>query len=112
MPFRKLVSPAYLRSFGEALPPIRVRGEARGPRASVLAHLVERQHFGLSSYRSSGTLGLAQMVDHEPARWRGYAITRLLEKVLLGPVSDVARVLVQELVTNAMEHPRSAVAML
>ena len=110
MPFRKLVADADLRYFGEDLPRLRVRDYARSPRASVLAHLVERQHFGLFAHRSSADNGLAQMMDLESARWRRYAIIQLLDKVLLGPASDVGRVLVQELVANAVEHPRCATA--
>jgi hypothetical protein len=118
-PFRMLVEPPDLGYFGE--PPPRYAGisdDADGPTASVLAYLAEQHHFGFSAYRIDQHPGkrrdheLLRMMNNEVTHWGGYAMTRLLDKVLCGDAVDVSRVLIQELLANVVEHSDSSTAVL
>ena len=112
VPFRMLVESADLRYFGEKWPRLKVRGEATSARASVLAYLVGQQFFGLSVHRIDSEQSLAHMIDSETSRWRNYALVKLLDKVLSGQAIDVARVVLQELLANVVEHPQPSLAVI
>ncbi|MEU9189066.1 hypothetical protein AB0D14_31905 [Streptomyces sp. NPDC048484] len=108
-PFRLLVSEEDETYFGENWP------ETQEPsshgvdnlRSSVLPYLVERQNFGICPYRLDDAMSRLQFVEDETARWTGYALVQLLQRVLKGSASDVARVLVPELLNSVVAH-RSA----
>lgn len=105
-PFRLLVSEEDEAYFGETWP------EAQEPsvhgtddlRSSVLPYLVERQNFGMRPYRLDDKMSRVQFVDDETALWSGYALIQLLQRVLKGAASDVARVLVPELLNSVVAH--------
>jgi hypothetical protein len=80
--------------------------------ASVLALLEEQHHFGLSAHRLDDAYSLTRMLEQEVGHWRGYAMVQLLGSVLRGQAIEVSRVIVQELVTNIMEHPAPSVAVI
>ena len=108
VPFRMLVEPGDLKYFGEKWPRFKSGREAAGPSASVLKYLVEQQQFGLSAHRIRSEYNLTRMIDNEVSRWRNYAFVKLLDKMLSGQAIDVARVVLQELLANVAEHPRSS----
>lgn len=110
-PFRLLVDPDDWVYFGERWPQPHIKTDLGSPRASVLAYLVDRQYFGLSSYSAEGGRRLDRMVESETAHWGSYALSKLLAKVLPGPATDIARVVVQEILTNVLEHSAPRVTM-
>lgn len=106
-PFRLLVPEEDEVYFGESWP------EAQEPsvhgaddlRSSVLPYLVERQNFGLHSYPLDDEMSRFQFIEDETSRWSGYALFHLLQRVVLkGSASDVARVLVPELLNSVVAH--------
>lgn len=109
-PFRLMVDADDWVYFGEQWPPLHVRADASSPRASVLAYLVERRLFGMTTYRSRAVPELDQMVDREIGRWSGYALSSLLDRVLRGPATEVARVVIRELLENVVQHSDPSVA--
>jgi hypothetical protein len=112
-PFRLLVSEDDLRYFGEiAESRPGTKGGPANPRATVLAYLVRRRLFGLSSYRINSERDLIRMVESVTSNWRNYAILRLLDNVLSASASEVARVIVQELLANVLEHPAPRLAVI
>jgi ABC-type transporter Mla MlaB component len=110
-PFRLLVDVDDWVYFGERWPQPHIKADLRSPRGSVLAYLVDRQYFGLSSYSAEGGRRLDRLVESETAHWGSYALSKLLAKVLPGPAADIARVVMQEILTNVLEHsvPRVAI---
>ena len=110
-PFRLLVDPDDSVYFGERWPQPHIKTDLWSPRASVLAYLVDRQYFGLSSYSAESGRRLDRMVESETAHWGSYALSKLLAKVLPGPATDIARVVVQEILTNILEHSAPRVTM-
>jgi hypothetical protein len=109
-PFRLLVDTDDWVYFGERWPTPRVEVADVSPSASVLAYLIERQYFGLSPYGIKSGRRLDRIVESEVNHWGSYALSNLLAKVLDGPATDIARVVVQELVTNAMEYTSARLA--
>lgn len=111
-PFRLLVDQDEWVYFGERWPRPRVESSVVSPQASVLAHLADRQYFGLSSYGVEGGRKLDRMVENETAHWGSYALSKLLAKVLPEPATDIARVIVQEILTNVLERSTPTVAII
>jgi hypothetical protein len=52
------------------------------------------------------------MVDNETGHWGSYALSQLMAKVLPGPASDIARVIIQEIIANILAYSAPAVAVL
>jgi anti-sigma regulatory factor (Ser/Thr protein kinase) len=111
-PFRILVETGDLKYFGEKWPSLREHGTATNPSGSVLEYLVGQQHFGFSVHRINGEEKLAAMMDNEVSRWRNYALIQLLNRLLPGQAIDVARVVLQELLANVVEHPNPSLVVL
>jgi hypothetical protein len=112
MPFRLLVVPEDYAYFGEEWPTDPPSGGADSPRSSVHAYLTSQQCFGLRPYELKDTLTRRHMLESEVAHWGGHALTRLLEHILCGPAADVLRVLVQELVSGALQRIGAQIAVI
>jgi hypothetical protein len=112
-PFRLLVDTGDLVYFGERWPrPQGLAAEVSSPQASVLAYLVERQYFGLSPYPGTAGTPLELMAESETARWGSYALSQLLSAVVPGPATDIARVIVPEMITNTLSYSAPKIAIL
>ncbi|NUP20297.1 MAG: hypothetical protein HOZ81_30265 [Streptomyces sp.] len=112
MPFRLLVVPEDYSYFGEAWPTDPLSGAADSPRSSVHAYLTSQRCFGLRPYELKDSLTRRHMLESEVAHWGGHALSRLLEHILCGPAADVLRVLVQELVSGALQRTGAQTAVI
>jgi hypothetical protein len=112
-PLRLLVDADDLVYFGERWPrPQGLAADVTSPEASVLAYLVERQYFGLSPYTGTARSPLERVMESETARWGSYALSQLLTAVIPGPATDIARVIVPEMITNTLSYSAPKVAVL
>ncbi|WP_411054573.1 hypothetical protein [Streptomyces sp. E11-3] len=110
VPFRVLVAPEDHEFFGEETPTTPLVRDTASPRSSALAYLTAQQRFGLRPYRLDGELARLQMLEGETSCWGGFALTRLLQSTLMGPASEVIRVLVQELLSGPLQRRSGKVA--
>ncbi|MGP4030382.1 hypothetical protein [Actinomadura sp. 3N407] len=110
-PFRLMVDRSDLRYFTARSVDAPISSiTPTSAQASVLALLEEQHHFGLSAHRPDDAYSLTRMLEQETGHWRGYAMVQLLRSVLHGQAIEVSRVIVQELVSNIMEHPAPSIA--
>lgn len=99
-PFRALVERSDLGYFGESWPQ-----EALGIDTSPARYLMDEKPFGLSAYKVTDLHSVLAIMDEESEHWRSYAVAKLLERLLPGKnVDDIARVILQELVSNILQH--------
>lgn len=107
-PFRTLVERSDLQYFGEMWPRL-----TSGIDTSPAHYLMAQKPFGLSAYRINDRHDVLRMMDEELEHWRSYAVTKLLERLLSGKsIDDIARVIVQELISNILQHPGASVAII
>lgn len=106
---RRLVAPADRHWFNE--------GSANGNGASVDSELARfalelERHclLALASYRLGEPGALTRMIRCEWSRWRHPLVLQLLNDHAHGFGPDVARVLVHELLANAIQHPDASLA--
>lgn len=111
--FLRLVDREDRRYFGEARidAPLEVWSDPNDVDAFV-SRLEQDGFFGLTTYSLTVRGALTRMIRHEWARWRHVLILELLEAHSRGPGPDVARVLVHELLANAIQHPEASMVVL
>ena len=68
-------------------------------------YLASQRFFGLTARQVGGSMRHAQLVEREWSRWRKPLILRILNRHLRGSGRDIARVVIYELLTNAVQHP-------
>lgn len=105
-PFRALVERSDLEYFGETWP-------HKTPKLDTnpTHYLMAQKPFGLCAYRITDLHSVLQIMDDEIEHWRSYAVMKLLERLLHGKsVDDIARVIIQELVSNILQHPGASLA--
>jgi hypothetical protein len=68
-------------------------------------YLASQRFFGLTARQVENSTPAAQLVEREWSRWRGPLILRILNRHLRGSGRDIARVVIYELLTNAVQHP-------
>lgn len=108
-PFSRLVVPEDMQYFGEGQS-VYARSPDTGPTGDLLRHLESRQFFGLMTYRIHASLEATRAVEDEWSRWRTPLIMQVLSRHIQGPHEDVARVLIYELLANAIQHPQATTA--
>ena len=98
--------------FGEQqeyfLPDLRTYPVESSPRIlddGLVRYLIGARFFGLVVHEVSDSSVASTLVEQECDRWRQDLVLRMLERHLLGPAEDFARVIVYELAANAVEHP-------
>jgi hypothetical protein len=104
LPFRSLIDGDDYHNEG-GTPQLTAR--THDPGAAILAYLIESRFFSFRSYRIGHQRESAEMVETEWYRWRNPLVMRLLERQLAGRATDVARVIIHELLANAIQHPRA-----
>ena len=72
---------------------------------SLEEYLASQRFFGLMTSRIKGSASHGRLVEREWSRWRSPLILRVLDRYLRGSSRDVARVVIYELLTNAVQHP-------
>jgi len=100
MKFRRLVSPADHGYFGEEQ-----THYLEGKAASLEEFLAAKRFFGLMTRPIESSARRGRLVEREWSRWRTPLILRVLDRHLRGDGRDVARVVIYELLTNAVQHP-------
>ena len=102
IPFRQLVAAEDHAFFGEPQTSFR---QSR-PKEPALDTLVGSRFFGFISHRFAGDGGIdPEIVEREWRRWRDPLILEVFRTHLAGPGSDIARVIVYELLANVVQHP-------
>ncbi len=76
----------------------------------IIEYLESRRFFGLMIYDLSTKTNSNRMLDEQHTEWREPLISKVLNRHLRGPGSDVARVHIFELLANAIQHPKAEVA--
>jgi hypothetical protein len=105
-PFRALVEKSDLEYFGEISPRRTTRLDT-----NPTHYLMVQKPFGISAYRITDIHSVLQIMDDEIEHWRSYAVIKLLERLLHGKsIDDIARVIIQELVSNILQHPGASIA--
>lgn len=103
VPFRKLVSPSDHNYFGE-----KQTHYLEAKAASLEEYLAAKRFFGLMTRPIESSARRGRLVEREWSRWRTPLILRVLNRHLRGEGRDVARVVIYELLTNAVQHPGAA----
>jgi hypothetical protein len=98
--FHTFVSDEDRRYFGEE-PEYYLKADAN----SLEDYLAAQRFFGLMARRITSAPDHARLVEQEWSRWRSPLIIQVLNRHLSGPSRDVARVVIYELLTNAVQHP-------
>lgn len=97
-PLRQLVHPDDHHYFGET-----ASYYTAGRDPDLIRYLASRRFFGLMTHDLSA--GGGRILEREWSRWRSPLILQVLERHLRGPGRDVARVVIYELLANAIQHP-------
>jgi hypothetical protein len=103
VPFRRLVSSSDHSYFGEEQTHYL---EAKA--ATLEEYLAAKRFFGLMTRPIESSARRGRLVEREWSRWRTPLILRVLDRHLRGEGRDVARVVIYELLTNAVQHPGAA----
>lgn len=106
-PFEDLVSPDSLRYFGE-LPQYYNGNEAsrtEDPAAAAYERLLQQRFFGFHAYTFQSPAQMTIAVEREWRRWRQPLLLSVLDRYLTAPGSEIARVVIYELLANAIQHP-------
>jgi hypothetical protein len=80
------------------------------PLDGIVGRLEGQRFFASSTYRLGTSALITRMIQGEWSRWRRHLFLEGLGPHLRGPRHDVARVVIQELLANAAQHPNPTVA--
>ncbi len=105
----KLVAPDDQEHFGEPRRPFDCEPLDAGLEALV-SRLGADGFFGLTLYELTARGALSRMIRREWHRWRNLVMLELLDSHASGPSKDIARVIVHELLANAIQHPDARTA--
>lgn len=74
---------------------------------SLEEFLASQRFFGLMTRSIGSVASQSKLVEREWSRWRSPLILRVLDRYLRGSSRDVARVVIYELLANAVQHPEA-----
>ncbi|MEN3281479.1 MAG: hypothetical protein V7607_2619 [Solirubrobacteraceae bacterium] len=106
---RRLVYPADRKHFGadpEPAPEPKIRVGVEG----IVQRLEQERFFAAATYHLGANANVTDMIHREWSRWRKHLFVDGLGPHLRGPRQDVARVVIQELLANAAQHPDARIA--
>jgi len=109
LPLQRFVADDDLAYFGEGQR--HFTRPDQGPAGDdLLGYLERKRFFGLMTYHVSPHDRPSWTIEQEWSRWRSPLILEVLDKHLRGPGRDVARVVIYELLANAIQHPQARTA--
>jgi hypothetical protein len=108
-PFWRLVTDGSREYFGERQVYYTGRRRSVEPRRPESYQLLlRRRFFGFLTYALGRGRNAAAIVEDEWSRWQGPLVLGVLNRHLAGPGADVARVVIYELLANAIQHPSAS----
>lgn len=107
--FRNLVWEEDLEYFGESLSRSNVAPHYGNvdETESAFDRLLSKNFFGFMTYVFSSEPQIESIIDTEWTRWRRPLVLSVLNRHLKAPGAEIARVVIYELLANAIQHPQA-----